>query len=192
MYRAQTNSGVMIIVFSLGLQLQMRPYLHDVLNNMEAASLLCAFFTLSSGVFMFSPNTPTQWRTILTVVIFIANIGFLVYAGLRLLEEAKRQRAAAPPSDGPSMLQKVLIKIGIRKAGSARVPTEDRDSGRGFSAELPALSKVGSVMGRHSSDGENPMIRANEKKKKANDGDRVPMIHAYDSLGSQHGQVTQV
>ena len=167
----QANFGVMVIVFSLGLQLQMRPFLHDVLNNMEAASLMCAFFTLSSGVFMFSPNTPLPWRTILTVGIFIANIGFLVYAGRCLYVEAKRQRDAAPPSDAPSLFQKVLIKIGIRKSYSKRVPTEASADGR-FTGELPVLSKAGSVMSKHAGDGENPMISA------------------YDSLSS--GRVTQI
>ena len=165
----QANFGVMVIVFSLGLQLQMRPFLHDVLNNMEAASLMCAFFTLSSGVFMFSPNTPLPWRTVLTVGIFIANIGFLVYAGRCLYVEAKRQHDAAPPSDAPSLFQKVLIKIGIRKSDSKRVPREEAsDDGN----ELPTLSKAGSVMGTHAGDGGNPMIAA------------------YDSLNS--GRVTQI
>ena len=48
------------------------------------------------------------------------------------------------------------------------------------------LSKAGSVMGKHSSDGDNPMIHAG--KKKSNDSGEPPLIHAYDSLGSHGSQ----
>lgn len=50
----QINTGLLVVVLALAAQLHFKPYTADELDNLEALSLLTQFFTLVTGVYMFS------------------------------------------------------------------------------------------------------------------------------------------
>ena len=76
----QANTGILVVVVSLALQLQMKPFVSDALDNLEAASLITQFLTLSIGMYFFSEGTTDGAKIFLTVIIFFVNIMYLTYA----------------------------------------------------------------------------------------------------------------
>ena len=159
----------------------MKPYVHDVLNTMEAAALFTAFLTLCSGVFMFSKSTTDAWRSFLTIFIFVVNGSFLAFAGRCLYLEVQRG-PKVPGPQVPSAVQGCLDKTGLgpkirqflssssktSESPTITAETETTDaSNTGTSAsevelemgglELPKLSKAGSEIGVNAADGANPM-----------------------------------
>ena len=80
----QANTGILVVVVALALQLQIKPFVSNELNNLEAASLLTQFLTLSIGMYFFSEGTTEGARMVLTIVILLVNVLFLFLAARKV------------------------------------------------------------------------------------------------------------
>ena len=86
----QVIFGILVIGISLALHNRMRPYFYENVNRLESSALLVEFFTLTLGMFLYSPNvTSSFWRMVATGAIAFVNILFVIYAGARMARATK-------------------------------------------------------------------------------------------------------
>ena len=84
-----------VLIVALVLQIVVRPYKYDRLNDLEGTSLVVTMITLYSGLVFEEDNTNVGGRAVMSVVVLILNIGlvvillFEIYMNLNKYCEAK-------------------------------------------------------------------------------------------------------
>ena len=111
----QANMGVVIVVVALALHLKIKPFISDSLDNLESASLLTQFITLSVGMFCFSDNSTYSAKILLTIVIFVANGLFVIFAARLIAKSARVKSKMGSLSIGASFRS--------RSRGDSAAPT---------------------------------------------------------------------
>lgn len=86
----QTYMGLLVLVVSITLHIQYRPY--SAVSNLhivETLSLGICFVTLMGGMLIFSPNTMLLFKQICTVLIIALNVFFLLFVAYSIRESLK-------------------------------------------------------------------------------------------------------
>ena len=66
------------------MQIKLQPYESQAMNQMELLALFTSFSTLYCGLFLFTANSSRLTREFCSVVVVLANIGFLFYVCWKL------------------------------------------------------------------------------------------------------------
>ena len=94
----QAHIGSALIVCFLITHLAAAPYDdirhpgHRVLHNMDSMALVICWLTLWGGLFYYSDNLWTLFKTLLTMVLLTVNVVFFCWASFRLVQELARER----------------------------------------------------------------------------------------------------
>lgn len=67
-----------VLIVALVMQIVVRPYKYDRLNDLEGTSLVVTMITLYSGLVFEEENTNTGGRAVMSVIVLILNVGLVV------------------------------------------------------------------------------------------------------------------
>lgn len=75
----QTGAALGLVYLAYNAHIWAMPYEADVLDDLEKYSLLTSLFTFFAGIFLNAPTIDEGWSLFLVVLIFIAQIGYLLF-----------------------------------------------------------------------------------------------------------------
>ena len=87
----QATLGSQVLFFAMFLHMIYRPFVEDVLDNVETFSLASSVIALTCGNLLLNDSTPPIWKVIATVTIFVTMLLFALYVLYHLFFAVKHK-----------------------------------------------------------------------------------------------------
>ena len=107
----QADIGLGILVISLVMQFVFKPYATKGLNTIEETSIVASWFTLFGGSLLFSSETSSDVKVLVTLSIVVINLAFLIFLVYRLGKKVDKKVVENLTGDMAQHLKEIPSKF---------------------------------------------------------------------------------